>query len=305
MSGQRRIYAAAATRERKNDDFMSKRKKLVFITSAFLVVCVAVSAVFYINNPGKQLEKALKKDNFKVVQVSGSYVVTDLNAEKESSSSKTGSTASDTDKTKSDSTNGSAGSASQPSNSSGSGYINYGQSAENGSDQNTDEGFSSVLEYKRYNGTEYISDFGSAAYYYSENGKYYRIISRPDYENPEDFQYLWYKQEVDKDTLENNRTFNYDAFSKLKPENFHRSGSTFTLDSEYVNSFIKDLLKLDMSQKKYNKPSVKLKISDDKVSELKIEFYYGKKFRYNIDYTFVYNNLKIILPECTDKPLLF
>ena len=293
MSGQRRIYAAAATRERKNDDFMSKRKKLIFITSAFLAVCVAVSAVFYINNPGKQLKKALKKDNFNVVQVSGSYVVTDLNAEKESSSSKTG--------------NASSGTESKNSSSaySGGGYVDYGGSGESVTDQSTDEGFSSVLEYKRYYGTEYISDFESAAYYYSDEGKYYRIIKRPDYENPEDFQYLWYKQEVDKDTLENIRTFNYDAFSKLKPENFHRSGSTFTLDSEYVNSFIKDLLQRDMSQKKYNKPSVKLKISDDKVSELKIEFYYGEKHRYNIDYTLVYNNLKIILPECTDKELLF
>lgn len=75
---------------------MSKRKKLIFITSAFLAVCVAVSAVFYINNPGKQLEKALKKENFNVVQVSGSYVVTDLKAEKESSSSETGKTSSST-----------------------------------------------------------------------------------------------------------------------------------------------------------------------------------------------------------------
>ncbi len=272
---------------------MSKRKKLIFITSAFLAVCVAVSAVFYINNPGKQLEKALKKDNFNVVQVSGSYIVTDLNAEKESSSSKTGTSSSGTESKNSSSAY------------SGGGYVNYGGSGESGTDQSTDEGFSSTLEYKRYYGTEYISDFESAAYYYSDEGKYYRIIKRPDYENPEDFQYLWYKQEVDEDTLANNRTFNYDAFSKLKSENFHRSGNTFTLDSKYINSFIKDLLKLDMSQKKYNTPSVKLKIGDDKVSELKIEFYYGEKYRYNIDYTLVYNNLKIILPECTDKELLF
>ncbi len=290
---------------------MSKRKKLIFITSAFLAVCVAVSAVFYINNPGKQLEKALKKENFIVVQVSGSYVVTDLKAEKESSSSETGktssSTASNTDKTKNSDkkSNGSAGAAGSSSNIGGSGYINYGQSTENGTGQNEDNGFEAALEYKRYNGTEYISDFDNAAYYYSENGKYYRIIKRPDYENPEDLQYLWYKQEVDKNTLSNNRTFNYDAFSKLKAENFHRSGGTFTLDDECVNSFIKDLLKLDVSQKKYNTPSVKLKISGDKISELKIEFYYGEKYRYNIDYTLVYNNLKIILPECTDKPLLF
>ncbi len=282
---------------------MSRRKKLILITSAFLAVCVAVSATFYINNPGKQLEKALKKENFNVVQVSGSYVVTDLKAEKENSSSESGKSASSNNKTKTGS--GDAGAANSSANVGGNGYINYGQSPENSSDQNVGDGFKASLEYKRYNDTEYISDFDNAAYYYSENDKYYRIIKRPDYENPEDFQYLWYKQEVDKDTLSNNRTFNYDAFSKLKSENFHRSGDTFTLDDESVNSFIKDLLKLDMTQKKYNTPSVKLKISGDKISELKIEFYYGEKYRYNIDYTLVYNNLKIILPECTDKPLLF
>ena len=228
---------------------------------------------------GNSLSKALDIKNFETVQITASYNMEDLDAEEETTSSNTatsGETSSD--------------------------GVQYNNVEMDETSESTD--LSEDLKYKRNGSTYYEYAFGNEFYFFEEGGKHYRIISQPDYSNSEAFQNLWYKQEATEEAFENATTFNYDAFKSLEKDFFKKKGNTYTLKQEHINQFIMELLKMDMTEGDYSNPGVTLTVEDNQITTMCVKFLREERYQFEITYNIMHNDLKVKLPDCTDKELI-
>ncbi len=243
-------------------------------------LCVVISLILIFSLTacgGNSLKKALDIKNFETVQITACYQMEDLEAEEETSSS----------------------TSSEQTSSDGVMY-NDVEADESASETNLRED----LKYKRNGSTYYEYAFGNEFYFFEENGKHYRIISQPDYSNPEALQNLWYKQEATEEAFENATTFNYDAFGDLDRDYFKKKGNTYTLKKDYIDDFIMSLLKMDMTNPDYSNPSVTLTVEENQITAMCIKFLREERYQFKINYNIIHNNLKVKLPECTDKELI-
>ncbi len=250
-----------------------------FLKSTLCVVIILTLAFSLVGCGGNSIAKALDMKNFETVQITASYQMEDLEAEEEETTSS---------------------SASSGETSSDGVMYNDVEMDENSESAELNED----LKYKRNGSTYYEYAFGNEFYFFEEGGKHYRIISQPDYSNPEAFQNLWYKQEATEEAFKSATTFNYDAFESLEKDFFKKKGNTYTLKQEYINEFINDLLKMDMADEDYSNPSVRLTVEDNQITEMCIKFLREERYQFEITYNIIYNDLKVKLPECTDKELI-
>lgn len=247
------------------------------LTLLFLTLTVILSSLFLSGCGGHSLSKALKSENFKYMQITADYTIVNT-AEKKDKKTEN--------------------SSSQYSDSS-----NYVVSSDLGNSASAENNDVMTLIYKRYDNVYYQSRGLLEAYYYPENGKNYALISEFDDTSADNNKRVWVRSEVSKDAHKNvSSTFDYDAFGTIKKSDFKHKKGEYILKDDKVNDFIKSLLKIEMGKNGFSDASVKLKVENNHIASMNVEFYRNKTYRFKIDYEMSYNKLQIALPqEYSDK----
>ena len=247
------------------------------ISYLILALCVLSSSLFFSGCGGHSLSKALKIENFEYMQITADYTIVDTSEKSEDKSS-------------------TASSSSSPSSDS-SGKSNHIVSSDMG-DSSAADANTTTLKYKRYKDIYYQNAGSTEAYYYSQNGKYYAIISDFDDSSPDDNKKIWVRREVKEESHKNTASaFDYDAFGTLKKKDFSRKKGEYILKDKKVDDFVKSLLKIEMGKNGFDNASVKLKVENNHISSMTVEFYRNKTYRFTIAYEMSYNKLTIGLPD--------
>ena len=61
---------------------------------------------------------------------------------------------------------------------------------------------------------------------------------------------------------------------------------------------------MDMTNPDYSNPLVTLTVEENQITAMCIKFLREERYQFEINYNIIHNNLKVKLPECTDKELI-